>query len=222
MADIDPQVSIQKRYERYLTRDGDLEGQVHVAVQDATPPSFRHEFFDLILNISAVEHFPGDGDIEFVREANRILKPGGRPFLSLGIGEGYREWRWEWLLSRTHDEEALEKRVIESSCLEVEAELYFEGKRTRRFTNRWFCLPLVIRDGFLRWMQKPLYNRLSLGNGAREGDGCYLGWCCERVERTPLLGGARQGDCDTKSNGCETGCEERQIDSGPAILLQGA
>lgn len=175
VVDIDPQVSIQKRYERYLRRDGDLEGQVHVAVQDATATSFWDEFFDLILNISAVEHFPGDGDIEFVKEANRILKPGGRLFLSFGIGEEYREWRWEWLFCRTYDEEALEKRIIKPSGLEVEAEFYFEDKKTRRFTNWWFRLPLVIRNGFLGWMQKPLYKRLYLGDRAREGDGYYLG-----------------------------------------------
>lgn len=173
--DIDPQVSIQKRYERYLKRDGDLEGQVHVTVQDATATSFKDEFFDLILNISAVEHFPGDGDIEFVKEAIRLLKPGGRLFFSFGIGEEYQEGRWEWLFCRTYDKEALEKRIIEPSGMEVEAEFYFEDKRTRRFTKWWFRLPLVIRNGLLGQMQKPLYGRIYPKDRAREGDAHYLG-----------------------------------------------
>ena len=175
VVDIDPQVSIQRRYERYLRRDGDLEGQVHVTVQNAMATSFRDEFFDLILNISAVEHFPGDGDIEFVKEANRILKPGGRLFFSFGIGEEYREGRWEWLFCRTYDKEALEKRIIEPSGMEVEAELYFEDKRTRRFTEWWFRLPILLRNGLLGWMQKPLYERLYLKDKAKKGDGYYLG-----------------------------------------------
>jgi len=174
VVDIDPQVSIQRRYERYLRRDGDLEGKVHVTVQDATATSFPDEFFDLILNISAVEHFPGDGDIEFVKEANRILKPGGRLFLSFGVGE-YREGRWEWLFCRTYDEEALEKRIIEPSGLTEETRMYFEGSNTRRFTRRWNRLPMVIRNGVLGWMQRPLYERLYLQDRAKKGDGYYLG-----------------------------------------------
>lgn len=181
VVDIDPQVAIQKRYDRYLRRDGDLEGRVHVTVQDATATSFRDEFFDLILNISAVEHFPGDGDTDFVKEANRILQPGGRLFLSFGIGEEYREWRWEWLFCRTYDEEALEKRIVEPSGLQVEAEFYFEDKKSRRFTNWWFRLPLVLRNGLLGWMQRPLYERLYLKDRAKKGDAHYLGLVLRKV-----------------------------------------
>lgn len=175
VVDIDPQVAVQKRYERYLRRDGDLKGQVHVTVQDATATSFRDEFFDLILNISAVEHFPGDGDIEFVQEANRVLKPGGRLFLSFGIDEEYREGQWEWLFCRTYDKEALQKRIIEPSGMEIEAEHYFEDKGTRRFTEQWFRLPLVVRNGLLGWMQKPLYEKLYPKDRAKDGDAHYYG-----------------------------------------------
>ena len=175
VVDIDPEVAVQKRYGRYLGRGDDPVGRVYVTVQDATVTSFQDDFFDLILNISAVEHFPGDGDIEFVREANRILKPGGRLFLSFGIGEEYREWRWEWLFCRTYDKEALQKRIVEPSGLGVEAEFYFEDEKTRRFTEWWFRLPLVLRNGLLGWMQRPLYERLYLKDRAKEGDAYYLG-----------------------------------------------
>lgn len=175
VVDIDPKVAIQQKYARYLGKERWLDKRFYVNVQDATTTSFRDGLFDLILNISAVEHFPGDGDIEFVKEANRILKPGGRLFLSFGIGEEYREWRWEWLFCRTYDKEALEKRIIEPSGLEVEAEFYFEDKRTRRFTEWWFRLPLVLRNGLLGWMQKPLYERLYRKDRAKEGDAYYFG-----------------------------------------------
>ena len=175
VVDIDPKVAIQQKYARYSGKEEWLDKRFYVNVQDAAATSFQDGLFDLILNISAVEHFPGDGDIEFVKEANRILKPGGRLFLSFGIGEEYREWRWEWLFCRTYDEEALQKRIIEPSGLEVEAEFYFEDTKTRRFTNWWFRLPLVVRNGLLGRMQKPLYERLYLKDRAKEGDAYYYG-----------------------------------------------
>jgi len=175
MVDIDPKVAVQQKYARYLGKEGWLDKRFYVNIQDATATSFEDGFFDLILNISAVEHFPGDGDIDFVKEANRILKPGGRLFLSFGVGE-YREWRWEWLFCRTYDERALRKRIIEPSGLTEEARMYFEGSNTRRFSRRWSCLPRVIRNGVLGWMQVPIYKRLyPRDEASKEGLGYYVG-----------------------------------------------
>ncbi len=172
--DTHPKVSVQRKYARYLGLEGLLDGQVHITMQDATTTAFANDLFDLILNISAVEHFPGDGDIEFMREANRILRPGGRLFLSFGIGEEYREGRWEWMFCRTYDEEALHRRIIEPSGLMVERKFYFEDKNTRRFTAQWFRLPLLLRNGLLGWLQAPIFKWLHRRDRAREGDAHYL------------------------------------------------
>ena len=130
--------------------------------------------FDLITNISAVEHFTGDGDIAFVRQAARLLKDGGRLFLSFGIGP-YREWDWEWLFCRTYDAQALWDRLVAPSGLEVETTMYFEAETTRRFSERWFRLPLVVRNGLLGWLQKPIYKRLYRREHASAQDAYYFG-----------------------------------------------
>lgn len=172
--DIDPRVRLQQKYARYLGRKDLIDNGLHATVQDATQTDFEDESFDLITNISAVEHFVGDGDIKFVQEAARLLKDNGRLFLSFGIGP-YREWQWEWLFCRTYDAPALWKRIVEPSGLEVETTMYFEAGATRRFSERWFRLPLVVRQGLLGWLQKPIYKHLYRREHASAQDAFYFG-----------------------------------------------
>ena len=72
--DIDPRVAIQQKYARYLKRSDLINQGLFAAVQDGSRTAFKAGSFDIITNISAVEHFTGDGDIRFVREAARLLK----------------------------------------------------------------------------------------------------------------------------------------------------
>lgn len=172
--DIDPQVMLQKKYARYLGRPDLIDNGLSAIVQDATRMDYADESFDLITNISAVEHFTGAGDIAFVKEAARLLKDNGRLFLSFGIGP-YREWEWEWLFCRTYDDQALWERLIEPSGLEVETTMYFEAESTRGFSERWFRLPLLVRNGLLGWLQKPVYKRLYRREQATAHDAYYFG-----------------------------------------------
>ena len=173
--DIDPRVKVQQDYARYLGRQDLIDNGLRVIVQDATETQLDDGSFDLITNISAVEHFTGDGDIAFVQESTRLLRQGGRLFLSFGIGPAYREWQWEWLFCRTYDEEALWDRIIAPSGLEVEAVMFFEAGATRRFSERWFRLPLSIRNGLLGWLQKPAYRYLYRREEATAHDAYYFG-----------------------------------------------
>jgi SAM-dependent methyltransferase len=172
--DIDPRVMLQQEYARYLGRQDLIDNGLFAVVQDATRTDFEDGSFDLITNISAVEHFTGEGDVEFVQEAARLLKDGGRLFLSFGIGP-YREWQWEWLFCRTYDAPALWQRIVEPSGLEVETTMYFEAESTRRFSERWFRLPLVVRQGLLGWLQKPIYEYLYRREQATAQDAYYFG-----------------------------------------------
>lgn len=172
--DIDPQVVVQQRYARYLGVPELIDNGLSVIVQDATRTDFADASFDLITNISAVEHFTGDGDIAFVREVARLLKENGKLFLSFGIGP-YREWQWEWLFCRTYDAQALWERIVKPSGLEVEATIYFETEATRRFSERWFRLPLAVRNGLLGWLQMPVYKWLYRQEQATAHDAYYFG-----------------------------------------------
>lgn len=172
--DIDPQVMMQQRYAHYLGVPELIDNGLSVIVQDATQTDFADASFDLITNISAVEHFAGDGDITFVREVARLLKENGKLFLSFGIGP-YREWQWEWLFCRTYDAQALWERIVKPSGLEVEATIYFEAEATRRFSERWFRLPLAVRNGLLGWLQMPAYKWLYRREQASAHDAYYFG-----------------------------------------------
>jgi SAM-dependent methyltransferase len=172
--DIDSRVMVQQNYARYMGRPDLIDNGLYTVVQDATRTEFEDASFDLITNISAVEHFTGDGDIAFVREAARLLADGGRLFLSFGIGP-YREWEWEWLFCRTYDGQALWERLVKPSGLEVEATMYFEAETTRRFSERWYRLPLAFRNGLLGWLQKPIYKRLYRREQASAQDAYYFG-----------------------------------------------
>ena len=174
VVDIDPAVMVQQQYARYLGRPDLVDNGLSAVVQDATQTDFADASFDLITNISAVEHFTGNGDIAFVKEAARLLKDNGRLFLSFGIGP-YSEWKWEWLFCRTYDEQALWERIIKPSGLNVETTMYFEAETTRRFSERWFRLPLVIRNGLFGWLQKPVYKRLYRREHAAANDAYYFG-----------------------------------------------
>jgi SAM-dependent methyltransferase len=182
--DIDPRVKLQERYAHYLGRADLLGSGLRVAVQDGTSTDLPSSSFDLITNISAVEHFTGDGDIQFVQEAARLLKGGGRLFLSFGIGPEYREWRWEWLFCRTYNGPTLWRRLVEPSGLEVESTMYFESGRTRQFSRFWYRFPLIVRNGVLGWLQRPIYQFLYRREHATAENANYFGIVLRKAEST--------------------------------------
>lgn len=49
-----------------------------VCFADARRMNFEDESFDFIYSISVIEHIPGDGDTEALREFARLLRPGGK------------------------------------------------------------------------------------------------------------------------------------------------
>ena len=62
--------------------------------------------------------------------------------------------------------------------------MYFEAETTRRFSERWFRLPLAVRNGLLGWLQVPIYKRLYRQEQAGVHDAYYFGI----VLRKPPLG----------------------------------
>jgi SAM-dependent methyltransferase len=106
----------------------------HIGGNAATMP-IPKEFFDKIVLHNFFEHFEGTGDTDFIREAWRVLKPGGKLcILPLFIGEQYSiltdplvdrkgivfdddaeviEWPW-WhnRFGRIYDVDAFERRVL--------------------------------------------------------------------------------------------------------------
>src|SRR5215207_4392701 len=69
-----------------------LGDNLHLETQDARALSYPNAAFDRVFSISVIEHIPGDGDADAMREIARTLRPGG--FLTLTVpfsAQGYAE-----------------------------------------------------------------------------------------------------------------------------------
>ena len=61
---------------------------------------FKDCSFSRLTALSTIEHFPGEGDIEFSRETGRVLKPHGIGVVSVPLVDGSKsvcitDWRWD-------------------------------------------------------------------------------------------------------------------------------
>ena len=103
--------------------------------------------FDAVLNISAIEHVPEDGDIESVVEMARICKPGGFIVIGTDVSDQFRVAGGKY-----YDEVALYERLIEPSGCEIygEVDLSWESTGKHRHKSGDFdmssCL-FVLRKG---------------------------------------------------------------------------
>jgi len=137
--------------ERLLRRVGEAASRLRIEIQDATRLSHPHESFDLVSAISAVEHIPDEGDSAAVREAHRVLRPGGRlaltvPFSPLGHrdvlrrrGAYDREFGGKPVFfQREYDAGSLARRLLDAAPFEVEGvRLLGEGEAGRTPIANW-------------------------------------------------------------------------------------
>jgi SAM-dependent methyltransferase len=119
--------------------------------------------FDRVSLVSTIEHVPGEGDTQGIRELARVLRPGGRIVLTVPYGDSERdffleekvysqEFRGEAVFFQRHyDEQALRSRLVGPSGLTEIRRAYF-GEHRRAFFNTFWVLP--------RWLRpvKVLYN----------------------------------------------------------------
>ncbi|MBN1661949.1 MAG: class I SAM-dependent methyltransferase [Anaerolineae bacterium] len=179
--DADPRVLVQYKYAGYLRRQELVNDGLWVYVQDATQARFAPESFDIVTCISTIDRLPGNGDVRLMREASRLLRDGGRVFVSFRIGSEYRERRRNWGFCRTYDENAIDQRIIALSGMAVEAMMYFETESTRRFSRFWHHLPGLVRNGVLGWLQKPLFKQIYQNEQATAKDAHYAGMVLRKV-----------------------------------------
>lgn len=67
-------------------------GQLKIDVQDSRKLSYPNDSFDRVCAVSTLEHIPDNGDISSMKEINRVLKKGGRAFISLEANAKPREF----------------------------------------------------------------------------------------------------------------------------------
>ncbi len=105
---------------------------------DATKTDLPDATFDRILAVSVIEHFPEDGDIRFVKEAARLLKPGGRLVITVPADHTYMESEQVTHyhgFERRYDEEALYQRLVAPSGLFLR-NVYYMNQRPNSLAGR--------------------------------------------------------------------------------------
>lgn len=106
-------------------------GEYRTEFQDARRLSYADGAFDVVYAISVIEHIPGDGDSEAMREMARVLKPGGLAIVEVPYAVSARD---DFLNSdvydrkytgtpvfyeRHYDERGLLTRLVRPSGLKV-------------------------------------------------------------------------------------------------------
>lgn len=107
-------------------------------VADATQTGLPDASFDRIFAVSVIEHFPGDGDIRFVREAARLLRPGGRVIITVPASPEFREdeaVQHYHGFERRYDAAAMQERLAGPSGLRLHR-LCYMCKRPNSLTAR--------------------------------------------------------------------------------------
>ncbi len=137
---------------------------IHLAVADARAMGYATGEFDLAYSVSVLEHIPGTGDSEAIREIGRVLKPGGAVCLTVPFDvSGYREeWvrgdvyerkfrKEEVFYQRHYDMDGLNDRLVAPSGLRLERIEYF-GEPGFQFERYWNGVPMKWKVPLL-WAQ---------------------------------------------------------------------
>lgn len=143
-------VELSRRYAEAQGIDGAGAGKVQSEVQDGRRLSYADNSFDAAFSVSVIEHIPGRGDTEAVRELLRVVKPGGKVVITTPYDRAYRESFvdsdvyerkaagepvfWE----RHYDDAALRERILGvAGARQTDLELWGEGRwRGERMLSR--------------------------------------------------------------------------------------
>ncbi len=141
---------------RYAAKLGLHPDRFHVVVQDFLEAELEPESFDVITNISVIEHFEGNLDSVAMAKSARLLKPGGMYILTTPLNDGYaRDWFLQQdvygekftskpvFFQRHYDVESFNERIVAASGLVERERTYFGDYEEPFFNNR-----IVDKRGF--------------------------------------------------------------------------
>jgi 2-polyprenyl-3-methyl-5-hydroxy-6-metoxy-1,4-benzoquinol methylase len=149
----------QQVYARRTMNDIGYQGRFHVLEQDFLEADLPAESFDIITNISVIEHFEGNTDSLAMEKSSKLLKSGGLYFLTTLINDGYfkeffvntnvygRNYENQPVFSQRHyDLPSFERRIVQASGLKEIERLYL-GEYGFQFGERFMAVS---------WPWKPL------------------------------------------------------------------
>lgn len=151
------------------------DGHAVVEVQDARKLSYADGSFDTVFAVSTIEHIPGRGDVEAVKEIARVLRPGGTAVISVPCGPQFRDETLDEGLSvglgidtsvkqlfrrrrtgrqvffqRRYDMASIEERLVKPSGLSL-AHTSFLQTRFLDLRGLWGGRPAAVKAG-TNWM----------------------------------------------------------------------
>lgn len=128
---------VEKQHE-YASKLGLSSDRFHVVLRDFLEAELEPESFDVITNISVIEHFEGGLDAVAMEKSARLLKPGGMYVLTTPLNEGHaRDWYLQQdvygekytkepvFFQRHYDVASFKKRIVDASRLEEVERTYF-------------------------------------------------------------------------------------------------
>ena len=128
----------QEMYAKRVLGDAAPNGRFSVQVRDLLTADLPEAAFDVITNISVIEHFAGTSDSEAMARSAKLLKPGGTYILTTLMNDGFfREhfvqqdvygeaFRTEPVFYQRHyDVAAVQQRLIGPSGLREVDRIYF-------------------------------------------------------------------------------------------------
>jgi SAM-dependent methyltransferase len=168
-------VEKQPEYAQTILRGQPSEHRLHVVRSDLLSAHLAPESFDVITNISVIEHVPGADDAQVMHESAKLLKPGGICLLTTLINDGHaREFYVKSdvygdryndqpiFFQRHYDVLSFEKRVLKPAGLIEKERLYFGDYGFQFFENfmdiPWPWKPIKI---LYQWAT-PLFSRRFL------------------------------------------------------------
>lgn len=172
--DIDERVKIQSKYSKKLHQSD----KVRIVLGNACKLPFNDSSFDAISCISVLQHIPHEGDISAMKEIARVLRAGGRVFISLSYNQIFSVKKFigrRWI-HRYYDYNSLNKRLIEPSGLKVKDVGFLFDHKSRRITDIIYNkFPKYLRMG-LGWSYVVLCYYLAKRDDANKEDAdvCYL------------------------------------------------
>ncbi len=139
---------VEKQHD-YAAKLGLSKDRFHVVLRDFLEAELEAETFDVITNISVIEHFEGELDSVAMAKSAKLLKPGGLYLLTTPLNEGHaRDWflnqdvygeKYESkpvFFQRHYDVESFGKRIVEASGLKEVSRTYFGDYDTPFFNDK--------------------------------------------------------------------------------------
>lgn len=152
-------VQVQRSHAERFLKGVEIDRRLHIVEKDFLQEKLTESSFDVITNISVIEHFEELTDQLAMQKSAQLLKPGGKYILTTLINEGnFKEFFLEEsvygaeyktkpvFFQRHYDVEGFNKRIVGASGLREEKRTYF-GEYGFRFADRFIDVP---------WPWKPM------------------------------------------------------------------